>query len=97
MVKEIHLPSRQEIIDLMLEGTTLWWEKVDGDWVCYYADEQDVNDHIFGLECTVYLIKIYNHVLTFEEKGNIFRKEASMFITQEGGEVAKLLEYGRLD
>ena len=91
----IKLPTRQELIDLMLIGTTMWWEWVDDGWVQYFSDCKDVYDHVYTLDLNEKraLQRQYDRVLSFEEKQAVFQAEAKWFTPQENGRIVVLKEY----
>jgi len=89
----VHFPTKQELIDTMLKGTTLWWERIDGQWACYWTDCKNVYNHVYSWTQERCLIKQYGRLLSFEEKRVIFTSEALLFYPQENGKFVVLREY----
>lgn len=89
----IKLPTRQELVDYMLKGTTMWWELVDDNWVHYFADCKDVYDNTFTNRSKVALVKVFNRVLLYKEKAAIFQKEGRLFAKKDG-KIIELKEWG---
>ena len=91
---DVVLPTRQEMIDTMLVGTTMWWELVGEDWVCYFSDCKDTYDHLFlNFDVKEALQKLYNRILSYGEKSAIFRHEAPFFAPKENGKIVELKEW----
>ncbi len=78
--EEIKLPMRQEIVDAMLSGTTVWWELNDR-WDFIYAECLDVYDRIFPLDWNKQraIVKIYDRILSAEERHKIGTIEEGLF------------------